>query len=434
MLTRYVIEGGKKLYGDITISGGKNAAVAIIAAALLVDGVCRIENIPNIRDTAYMLEILRNHGAIIKAVNSSTLEIDCSRVNNFEKSSINSYDIMRKIRPSYYFIGAMLGRFGNARASMPGGCNLGVRPIDQHIKGFKALGADVEVKNGIIYASTNGRLVANSVYLDMVSVGATINIMIAATLAEGMTVIENAAKEPHIVDLANFLNSMGADVKGAGTDIIKIKGMKRLTGGSYSIIPDQIEAGTYMAAVAAAGGDVTIKNVIPKHLECITAKLSEAGVAVYDDDDSVRVVSDGKCSKVHIKTMPYPGFPTDMQPQFAAFLACAEGTSIINESVWNSRFRYVDELKRMGADIKVDGNVAIIEGVSTLTGAVVNACDLRAGAAMVIAGLMAQGRTEVEDVEQIERGYEDMIEKLSRVGASIWREEIDDGDRQHIAL
>ena len=401
-LNKYQIQGGKPLHGTITISGAKNAAVAIIPAALLVDGVCRIENIPQISDVTLILQILQELGADVRTVNRTTVDIDCSHIRNRQVP----YELARKIRASYYLVGALLGRFGWAEVPLPGGCDLGGRPIDQHIKGFVAMGAD-------------GRLSGGQIYLDMVSVGATMNIMLAGVLADGMTIIENAAKEPHIVDLANFLNSMGANIMGAGTDVIKIRGVKRLKGGTYSIIPDQIEAGTYMAAVAAAGGDVLIQNVIPKHLDCITAKLVEMGVDVEELDDAVRVRRFGPISRTNVKTMPYPGFPTDMQPQIAAVLCLATGTSVLTEGVWDSRYRYVDEFRRMGAHIQVDGKVAVIEGVPQLTGAPVNACDLRAGAAMVIAGLAAQGITEVGDIHHIERGYEDLVGKLSGVGANI---------------
>ena len=329
-------------------------------------------------------------------------------------------ELARKIRASYYLIGALLGRFGSAEVPPPGGCDFGGRPIDQHIKGFVAMGADVDVRNGLICAKVpGGRLSGGQIYLDMVSVGATMNIMLAAVLADGLTVIENAAKEPHIVDLANFLNSMGAEIMGAGTDVIKIRGVERLSGGSYSIIPDQIEAGTYMTAVAAAGGEVLIRNVIPKHLECITAKLLEMGVDVEERDDAVLVRRHGKLTRTNVKTLPYPGFPTDMQPQIAAVLCLAEGTSVLTEGVWDNRYRYVDEFRRMGAQIQVDGKIAVIEGVEKLTGARIQACDLRAGAAMVIAGLAAQGTTEIGCIHHIERGYEDIVRKLSGVGADI---------------
>ena len=411
-----MITGGHPLHGSIDISGAKNAAVAIIPAALLVDGVCRIENVPQISDVTLILTILQDLGAEVRTVNRTTVDIDCSHVRN----QIVPYNLARKIRASYYLIGALLSRFGSAQVPPPGGCDLGGRPIDQHIKGFSAMGADVDVKGGYIHATAQGgRLKGAQVYLDIVSVGATMNIMLAATLADGMTVIENAAKEPHIVDLANFLNSMGADIRGAGTDVIKIRGAERLCGGTYSIIPDQIEAGTYMAAVAAAGGEVRINNVIPKHLECITAKLQEMGVTIIEEDDSLLVRRDGPLMRANVKTMPYPGFPTDMQPQIAACLCLAEGTSVLTEGVWDNRYRYVDEFRRLGAQIQVDGKVAVIEGVGQLTGAPVRACDLRAGAAMVIAGLAAKGVTEIDSIHHIERGYEDIVRKLTGVGADM---------------
>ena len=416
-MTKYLIHGGRPLHGTIHISGAKNAAVAIIPAALLVDGVCRIENVPQISDVTLILQILRELGADVRLVNRTTVEVDCSHIRNRQVP----YELARKIRASYYLVGALLSRFGWAEVPLPGGCDLGGRPVDQHIKGFVSMGADVEVRNGLIDARVpNGaRLSGGQVYLDIVSVGATMNIMLAATLASGMTVIENAAKEPHIVDLANFLNSMGADIRGAGTDVIKIHGVARLRGGSYSIIPDQIEAGTYMAAVAAAGGDVLIRNVIPKHLDCITAKLVEMGVEVEELDDAVRLRRTGPMGRVNVKTMPYPGFPTDMQPQIAAALCVSQGTSVLTEGVWDNRYRYVDEFRRMGARIQVDGKVAVIEGVDHLTGAPIHACDLRAGAAMVIAGLAAQGVTEIDGIHHIERGYETIVEKLANLGADI---------------
>ena len=416
MLTKYVISGGKPLHGEVEISGAKNAAVAILPAALLVDGVCRIENVPNISDVTMILGIMRDLGANVRMINQTTVELDCSHVY---KQNV-PYELARQIRASYYLIGALLGRFGRAEVPPPGGCDLGVRPIDQHLKGFSAMGAEIQVENGFIYAaSPTGRLHGAQIYLDVVSVGATMNILLAAALADGLTIIENAAKEPHIVDLANFLNSMGADIMGAGTDVIKVRGVEKLRGGFYSIIPDQIEAGTYMAAVAAAGGELLVKNVIPKHLDCITAKLVEMGVDVEEQDDAVLVRRDGPISRVNVKTMPYPGFPTDMQPQIAAVLCLAQGTSVLTEGVWENRYRYVDEFRRMGAHIQVDGKVAVIEGVEQLTGAPVHACDLRAGAAMVIAGLSAKGVTEVDGIYHIERGYETLVEKLSAVGADI---------------
>lgn len=416
-MTKYIIKGGKPLFGEIEISGAKNAAVAIIPAALMVKGVCRIENIPNISDVTMLLNILEQMGAVIRTVNKNTMDIDCSGVT---KTSA-CFDMMRRIRASYYLIGALLGRFGRAEVAMPGGCNFGgVRPIDQHIKGFEAMGAEVEIKNGTVLSSApGGKLKGAYIYLDVVSVGATINLILAAALAEGTTVIENAAREPHIVDLANFLNSMGADIRGAGTNIIKVHGVSELHGGFYSIIPDQIEAGTYMAAVAGTGGEVLITNVIPKHLDCISGKLAEMGVTVEDREDSVLVSRSGPLTKANIKTLPYPGFPTDMQPQIAAILCMANGTSHVTEGVWDNRYKYADELTKMGAKIYVDGRFATIEGVPRLTGAPITACDLRAGAAMVIAGLCADGTTEITGVNYIERGYEDIVNKLRAVGADI---------------
>ncbi len=416
-MTKYIVQGGKPLFGEVEISGAKNAAVAIIPAALLVDGVCRIENIPQISDVTMSLKILEQLGAGIRTINRHTVEIDCSHI----RSTRTSYELARKIRASYYLIGALLGRFGQAEVAMPGGCNFGgVRPIDQHVKGFTALGAKVVVEGGFIHASTeDGRLKGASIYLDVVSVGATMNIMMAAVMAAGTTVIENAAKEPHIVDLANFLNSMGANIRGAGTDTIKIHGVERLRGGSYAIIPDQIEAGTYMAAVAATGGQILVKNIIPKHMDCITAKLQECGVEVEEHEDTLLVRRTGKLQKANVKTMPYPGFPTDMQPQITTVLSLAEGTSLVTEGVWSNRYRYVDELRRMGASIQVDEKTAVVEGVDHLTGAPIQAYDLRAGAAMVIAALAAQGQSEIGGVKYIERGYEDIVAKLRALGADI---------------
>ncbi len=416
-MEKFVIQGGRPLYGSVSVSGAKNAAVAIIPACILSDGVCRIENIPNILDVSSIVRILHQLGADIRMINKSTLEIDCSNIRDY----VVPDDLVRKIRASAYFMGALLGKFSKARVSMPGGCDFGVRPIDQHIKGFEALGASVSlVRHGMIDIHAE-KLTGSQIYLDVVSVGATVNIMLAAVKAEGLTVIENAAKEPHIVDLANFLNSMGADIMGAGTDVIKIRGVKTLKGTTYSIIPDQIEAGTYMVAAAATGGDVTVHNVIPKHLEAITAKLIELGVDVAEGDDSVRVRRTGQLQKCNIKTMPHPGFPTDLHPPVAVLLALANGTSIINESVWENRFRYVEELRRMGAQVQVDGKIAVFEGVKNLTGACVKCSDLRAGAALVIAGLAAVGTTEIEDIQHIERGYEDIEAKLESLGASIKR-------------
>ena len=415
-MEKYIINGGKALHGEVEISGAKNAAVAIIPAALMVDGVCHIENIPQISDTDMLLTILTELGAKVRFLNKSTIEIDCTKVRYQDAP----YDLMRKIRASYYLIGAMLGRFGSAKTTMPGGCNFGVRPIDQHIKGMTALGADVDVKNGFVYADArDGKLHGARIYLDKVSVGATMNIILAAALAQGRTVIENAAREPHIVDLANFLNSMGADIRGAGTDTVKVNGVDKLHGGSYAIIPDQIEAGTYMVAAAATGGEVLIKNVIPRHLECISAKLRETGTIVQEYEDSVLVKGASSLRKVNIKTLPYPGFPTDMQPPMGALMCLANGTSVITEGVYDNRFKYTNELRKMGAEIQVDGRVAVIEGGKRLTGAPVHACDLRAGAAMVIAGMCATGTTVVEDVHYIERGYENFVGKLKALGADI---------------
>ena len=426
-MTKYVIEGGNPLFGEVHISGAKNAAVAIIPAALMVRGVCRIENIPQISDVTLLLSILQDLGARIRAVNANTVEIDCSAVRNGQVP----YERARRCRASYYMIGAMLGRFGQAEVALPGGCDFGgTRPIDQHLKGFRALGAQVEVQGGFVSACSQSgtRLKGAPIFFDKVSVGATINIMLAAATAEGLTVVENVAKEPHIVDVANFLNSMGADIKGAGTDVIKIRGVESLHGGTYSIIPDQIEAGTYMAAVAACGGQVKVCNIIPKHMDCITAKLLEMGVEVQEIEDSLLVRRIGPLNRTNIKTMPYPGFPTDMQPQLAAALCLAQGTSIITESVWSSRFRYADEFKRMGAQIQVNDNLAIIEGVERLSGARIEACDLRAGAAMVIAALAACGTSEITNVQYIERGYEDVVGKFRALGAAITSVDLPDGD------
>ena len=415
-MTKYIVQGGQPLFGEVRISGAKNAAVAIIPAALLVDGVCRIENIPQISDVTALLKILEQLGAKIRFLNRSDVEIDCRRIATTQVSQ----ELAHKIRASYYLIGALLGRFGEAEVSMPGGCNFGgVRPIDQHVKGFVAMGAEVREGDFICAKAESGRMKGANVYLDVVSVGATMNIMMAAALAEGTTVIENAAKEPHIVDLANFLNSMGADIKGAGTDTIRIFGVDKLHGGTYAIIPDQIEAGTYMAAVAACGGQVLVRGIIPKHMDCITAKLQEMGVQVEEQDDTLLVRRAGKLRRTNVKTLPYPGFPTDMQPQITVALCLAEGTSMVTEGVWDNRYRYVGELTRMGAQIRVEGRSAVIEGVDHLTAASVQAYDLRAGAAMVIAALAADGVSEVSNVHYIERGYEDIIGKLRNLGAKI---------------
>lgn len=421
-MTKYIVEGGRPLFGEVHISGAKNAAVAIIPAALMVSGPCRIENIPQISDLKLLLGILQDLGANVRYVNLHTVEIDSTKLRNGRVP----YESARRCRASYYMLGALLGRFGLADVALPGGCDFGgTRPIDQHLKGFRALGAQVDTQGGFVMAeAVGGRLKGTSIFLDKVSVGATINIMLAASMAEGLTVIENVAKEPHIVDVANFLNSMGANIMGAGTDVIKVRGVPQLRGGTYSIIPDQIEAGTYMAAVAACGGEVKICNIIPKHMDCISAKMCEMGVDIQEVDDSLLVSRIGPLIRTNIKALPYPGFPTDMQPQMAAALCLAQGTSIITDSVWSSRFRYTDEFKRMGAQIQVDGNLAIIEGVDRLTGAQLEACDLRAGAAMLIAALAARGISEITNVQYIERGYEDVIGKIRAIGGRIRAVEI----------
>ncbi len=422
-LENFVIKGGHELFGEVNISGAKNAAVAIIPAALLCDDIVRIENIPNISDVNLIIQILDRMGAGIKMINKNTIEIDSRSVT----CQPVPYELASHFRASYYLIGILLGRFKKAEVAMPGGCNFGVRPIDLHIKGFQMLGATVNTVNGMVCASAD-KLIGASIYMDNVSVGATMNVMLAAVLARGLTIIENAAKEPHIVDLANFLNSMGADVRGAGTDVIKIRGVEKLHSCTYSIIPDQIEAGTYMVAAATCGGDVLVKNVIPKHLESVSAKLEEAGAEIIEYDDAVRVTRFKPLMKCNVKTMPHPGFPTDMQPQMAVLLSVANGTSILSEGVWDSRFQYVGQLLRMGADIQVDGKVAVIEGVKELTGVNVKATDLRAGAAMIIAGLVARGETIVEDVQYIDRGYEDVVDKFRMLGADIRRVEVKEPD------
>ena len=414
-MNKYIIHGGRPLMGEVTISGAKNAAVAIIPAALLVDGVCRIENIPQISDVTLLFSILEELGARVRVLNRHTVEIDSRHVHSTQPS----FELVRRIRASYYLLGALLGRFGKATVAMPGGCNFGVRPIDQHVKGFRAMGAEVTEGNLVQAVAKGGRLTGAAVYLDMVSVGATMNIMMAAALAEGTTTIENAAKEPHIVDLANFLNMCGADVRGAGTDVIKVRGVEKMHGCTYSIIPDQIEAGSYMVAAAATGGDVLVKNVTPKHLEPITEKLRRAGVEVEEFDDAVRVRRTGDILPLKINTMPHPGFPTDMQPLMGVLLSVAKGTSTVTESVWDNRFRYVDELRKMGANVQVDGQVAVFEGVDKLTPAPLRALDLRAGAAMVVAALIADGTSEIEEIGHIERGYENIVEKLRGLGADI---------------
>ncbi len=415
-MEKFVINGGKSLKGSVRISGAKNAAVAILPAALLASSPCVIENLPEISDVGTLLKSMSELGAEIKVINKNTVEINPAHANSF----VVTKEMAEGMRASSYFLGALLGRLNHARVAPPGGCDFGVRPIDQHIKGFEALGAKVTIENGMVDAKAE-TLRGSTVYLDVVSVGATINIMLAAVKARGLTVIENAAREPHIVDLANFLNSMGANIMGAGTSVIKIRGVETLHGTTYSIIPDQIEAGTYMVAAVATKGDVLIENVTPKHLESIMSKLSEMGAEVQEFDEAVRVSMNGRPRRCNVKTMPHPGFPTDMQPQIATALAIAEGTSIVTEGVWDSRFRYVDQLTLMGADIQVDGKMAVITGVEALRPAPVRAVDLRAGAAMIIAGLMTEGVTEVEDILHIDRGYENIAEKFCALGADIKR-------------
>jgi len=415
-LEKFVINGGKPLKGEVLISGAKNAAVAILPAVMLAESSCIIENLPQISDVAAILRVMKHLGAEIRMINKTTVEIDPSHINSF----IVTKEMSESMRASSYFLGALLGRLKRARVAPPGGCNFGVRPLDQHIKGFEILGAKMAIENGML----DGRaatLKGASIYLDVVSVGATINIMLAAVKAKGLTVIENAAKEPHIVDLANFLNSMGANIMGAGTSTIKIRGVDKLSGVTYSIIPDQIEAGTYMAAAVATKGDVLVNNVTPKHLESIIAKLREMGAEIQEFDEAVRVTMRTRPKKCNVKTMPHPGFPTDMQPQIATVLTVADGTSIVTEGVWDSRFRYIDQLTLMGANVQVDGRTAVIAGVKELTPAPVEAVDLRAGAAMIIAGLMSKGITEIHNVIYIDRGYENIVEKFSRLGADIKR-------------
>ena len=428
-MEKFVIKGGRTLRGEVEISGAKNAAVAIIPAVILSDEACVLENVPQISDVSISLRILIEMGADVKFLDKNTVRIDATKITD----PIVPYEMAKHMRASYYFLGTLLGKFNRARVAMPGGCYLGDRPIDQHLKAFTALGADCSLDHGMINIETR-QLIGTQIYFDVVTVGATINAMLASVKATGMTVIENAAKEPHIVDLANFLNSMGADIMGAGTDAIKIRGVKKLKGATYAIIPDQIEAGTFMIAAAATRGDVLVKNVIPKHLESITAKLEKIGIAVEEFDDAVRISVDGPLVKTSVKTMPHPGFPTDMQPQITTLLCLAEGTSIVTECIFDNRFRYVDELRRMGANISVDGKVAVVEGVGTLMGAPVTAPDLRAGAALVIAGLAAKGVTEVEDIYHIERGYECFEEKLRSLGADIEKKSFPGASVRKVAL
>ena len=419
----FIIKGGAPLAGEVIIDGAKNAALGILAGSLLTDDDVIIENIPNVSDINLMIKAIGNTGARVDRLDAHSVKINCSTIETYALDS----DDIGKMRGSYYFIGALLGKYKQASVAFPGGCDIGSRPIDQHIKGFEALGANIKVESGIIEASTK-ELKGNHIYLDSPSVGATINIMLAAVLAKGQTIIENPAKEPHIVDVANFLNSMGGNVKGAGTDVIRIKGAERLHGSTYSIIPDQIEAGTYMIAAAATRGDVVIKNIIPKHLEAISAKLVEIGAEIEESDDSIRVVATKRLSHTNVKTLPYPGFPTDMQPQISTLLTLSEGTSIVTETIFDNRFKFVDELARMGAHIKVEGNSAIIEGVDRLSNARIYAPDLRAGAALVIAGLATEGITTVQQIEYIERGYERFDEKLRGLGAAIAIVNVDDSN------
>ena len=420
-MEQYIIKGGKPLIGEVTISGYKNAALGIIAAATMTDETVKIENVPDVKDIDVLLQAIEAIGAKVDRINSNTVKINSSKIN-----SVNvEFDYVRKIRASYYLVGALLGKYKSSAVALPGGCNIGSRPFDQHIKGFEALGASVKIEHGSICSKAT-QLSGAHIYFDVSSVGATINVMLAACLADGLTILENSAKEPHVVDVANFLNSMGANIKGAGTDVIRIKGVSKLHGCEYSIIPDQIEAGTFMFAAAASKGDILIKNVIPKHLEAFTAKLLEIGAQVEEFDDAVRVKASGRLGNSHVKTLVYPGFLTDMQPQMTTLLAISKGTSIVTESIFENRFKYVDELSRMGASIKVESNTAIIDGIEKLTGAVVSAPDLRGGAALVIAGLMAEGYTVVENVEYIERGYEKLEYKLQQLGAAITKVDSED--------
>lgn len=410
------------MVGEVEIGGAKNAALAVLAAAIMTDETVVIENIPDVRDTNVLLQAMESIGVVVVKSDRHTVKINASQVHDL----VIEDDYIKKIRASYYLLGALLGKYNKAEVALPGGCNIGLRPIDQHIKGFRALGADVRIEHGLIITEAE-RLTGNHIYMDVVTVGATINVMMAAVMAQGQTIIENAAKEPHVVDLANFLNSMGANIKGAGTDVIRIKGVSRLHGTEYAIIPDQIEAGTFMFAAAVTKGDVTVKNVIPKHLESISAKLMEIGCEVEESDDAVRVVASKPLGHTHVKTLPYPGFPTDMQPQITVTLGLSGGTSIVTESIFENRFKYVDELTRMGANIKVEGNTAIIDGVDKYTGASISAPDLRAGAALVIAALAAEGTSTIDDIQYIERGYEDFHLKLNALGAQI---EVVDNERE----
>ena len=420
-MEQYAIKGGNPLVGEVEIGGAKNAALAILAASIMTDETVVIENVPDVRDTNVMMQAMESIGAVIERIDRHTVKISGKSIRDIAIED----DYIKKIRASYYLLGALLGKHGKAQVALPGGCNIGLRPIDQHIKGFRALGADVRIEHGLIIAEAGQHLRGGHIYMDVVTVGATIDVMLAASMANGITIIENAAKEPHVVDVANFLNSMGACVRGAGTDVIRIKGVNKLHGTEYAIIPDQIEAGTFMFAAAVTKGDVTVKNIIPKHLESISAKLIEIGCEVEESDDAVRVVASKPLTHTHVKTLPYPGFPTDMQPQITVALGLSRGTSIVTESIFENRFKYVDELTKMGASIKVEGNTAIIDGVSKYTGAGISAPDLRAGAALVMAGLAAEGTTIIDDIKFIERGYEDFHIKLQNLGAQIEMVETD---------
>ena len=413
-MEQYVVKGGVPLRGEVSIGGAKNAALGILAAAIMTDETVTIENVPNVRDTRVLLQAIEGIGAKVKYIYNNTVQINGGSISDLNVE----YEYIRKIRASYYLLGALLGKYKESNVALPGGCNIGSRPIDQHLKGFEALGAKVNIDHGVVSAKAEN-LVGGHIYFDVVTVGATINLMMASCMAEGETILENAAKEPHIVDVANFLNAMGANIKGAGTDVIRIKGVNRLHGCTYSIIPDQIEAGTFMMAAAATRGDIVIKDVIPKHLESITAKLLEMGCKLVEGDDWIRVIAEGEVGSTNVKTLPYPGFPTDMQPQIAVALALAKGSSMVTESIFENRFKYVDELNRMGAKIKVEGNTAYIEGVEKFTSAQLSAPDLRAGAALVIAALAADGISQIDDIEYIQRGYEDFEGKLSALGAII---------------
>ena len=421
-MDQYIIKGGKPLVGEVIIGGAKNAALGILAGAVMADEPVLIENLPDVDDVNVLLDAIAGIGAVVDRVDRHTVRINGGTI----KSVYVDYEYIKKIRGSYYLLGALLGKYKEAQVALPGGCNIGSRPIDQHKKGFEALGAKVKIEQGGIICANADVLSGGHIYLDVVSVGATINIMLAACMAEGRTIIENSAKEPHVVDVANFLNSMGANIKGAGTDVIRVKGVPKLHGSTYSIIPDQIEAGTFMLAAAATRGDVLVKNVIPKHLDAISAKLIEIGCEIEEFDDAMRVVAKKRLSHTNVKTLPYTGFPTDMQPQISTLLALSEGTSVVTESIFENRFKYVAELARMGADIKVEGNMAIINGVDNLMGAAISAPDLRAGAALVLAGLVADGYTILDQIAYIERGYEHFEEKLTALGASMKKIDVND--------